>query len=56
VEVERRDAMRDEIAAFAACVEHGTEPPISNRYARAIVEAMLAVEESSRTGREVRLG
>ena len=44
-----------EIAAFVKAVQSGTELPVSNTHARSLVEVILAVEESLRTGREVQL-
>lgn len=55
IPVRRTSAMRDELAGFVQSIQNGTEPPVSNAHARAVVETMLAVEESSRTRREVRL-
>ena len=45
----------NEVAAFVKAIETGTEPPISNTHALAVIKSLLAIEESSRTGREVRL-
>ena len=47
--------MAAEIAAFAEAVRMGEAPPVSHRHARSVVAVLLAVEEASRTGREVRL-
>jgi predicted dehydrogenase len=55
VAVPAESALVREVAAFAECVRTGAEPPVSNAHSRAVVEALLAVEESSRTGREVRI-
>ena len=53
--VEEMAGVASEVAAFIGAIESGAEPPVSNAHALAVMEAMLAVEESSRTGREVRL-
>ena len=45
----------NEVAAFVKAIETGTEPPISNIHALSVIKSLLAIEESSRTGREVRL-
>ena len=42
--------------AFLACLEEGGAPPVPGAEARHSVEILLAVEELSATGREVRLG
>jgi predicted dehydrogenase len=42
--------------AFAESIRAGTEPPVTGRYGREIVRVLEACEESSRLGREVRLG
>jgi predicted dehydrogenase len=44
-----------QMSAFADCVLHDTEPPITGAYGREIVRVLDACEESARTGREVRL-
>ena len=53
--IEQTSGIVDEVAAFAEAVALGYEPPVSNRHALAVMATILAVEESSRTGREVRL-
>jgi len=45
--------MAAELGAFAEAVRTGGAPPVSHRHARSVVAVLLAVEESSRTGREV---
>lgn len=49
------DSMAAEFRAFGECVRDNTPEPVSPEHARHVVEVMLAAEESSRTGREVRL-
>jgi len=53
--LEQTSGILDEVAAFVASVEADEDPPVSVQHARDVVEAILAVEESSRTGREVRM-
>ncbi|MFN3652100.1 MAG: Gfo/Idh/MocA family protein [Armatimonadota bacterium] len=40
---------------FARAIREGREPEVTGRYARHVVQVMEACEESSRTGRELRL-
>lgn len=40
---------------FLGCLESGSEPPVPGSEARHTIEILLAVEESSATGREIRL-
>ena len=47
--------MAAELRAFGACVRDNTPEPVSAEHARHVLEVMLAAEESSRSGREVRL-
>lgn len=49
------DAMAAEFRAFGECVRDNAAEPVSPEHARHVMEVMLAAEESSRTGREVRL-
>lgn len=49
------DSMAAEFRAFGECVRDNTPEPVSPEQARHVMEVMLAAEESSRTGREVRL-
>ncbi len=44
-----------QLREFAAAIRDGREPAISGDYGRHVVAVMTACEESSRTGREVRL-
>ena len=53
--IEQVKGITDEIAAFVRSIDTGAETPVSNAHSLAVMEAVLAVEESSRTGREVRL-
>jgi predicted dehydrogenase len=53
--IEEISGVTSEVAAFVQAIENGTEPPVSNAHALAVMEVILAVEESSRMGREVRL-
>lgn len=53
--IEEISGVTIEIAAFVKAIETGTEPPISNKHALAVIEVILAIEESSHTGREVLL-
>jgi len=53
--VEQTAGIQAEVSAFVQAVRTGSDLPVSNRHATAVMEAILAVEESSRTGREVRL-
>lgn len=55
VEVEKNNAFNDEMAAFIQALRNGTELPVPIAWGRHIVEVLCACEESSRTGREVRL-
>jgi predicted dehydrogenase len=47
--------MGNQFAAFAHAIRTGDEPAVSGYYGREIVRVLEACEESSRTGREVRL-
>ncbi len=53
--IEEISGVTDEIAAFVKAIETRTEPPISNTHALSVIKSLLAIEGSSRTGREVRL-
>jgi len=53
VPVERRDTMTIELERFVACIRNDTPEPVTTQWARDVVAAMTACEESSRTGREV---
>jgi predicted dehydrogenase len=53
--IEEISGVTNEVAAFVTAIESGTEPPISNVHALAVIKALLAIEESARTGREARL-
>lgn len=53
--VEQTTGIATEVAAFARAIAAGEELPVSNQQSIAVIKAMLAIEESSRTGREVRL-
>ena len=53
--IEEMSGVANEVAAFVKAIETGTEPPISNAHALAVIRSLLSIEESSRTGREVRL-
>lgn len=55
VDVTPQDGMTAEIGAFVRAIETGAPPPITNEFSRSIIEALLAVEQSSDTGREVLL-
>ena len=55
VEVPERSGIVEEVGAFVDAIQNDAPSPISNDHARIVMEALLAVEESSRTGREVRL-
>jgi phthalate 4,5-cis-dihydrodiol dehydrogenase len=44
-----------QMSVFADCILQDTEPPITGAFGREIVRVLDACEESSRTGREVRL-
>ena len=44
-----------EMRAFAKAVLEGAEPPVTGEYGREIVRALVACEELSASGREVRL-
>ena len=55
VPVERADTISVELARFLACIRDNTPEPVTPQEARHIVAAMLACEESSRSGREVRV-
>jgi predicted dehydrogenase len=50
-----RDGIAGELADLAEAVLRDREPPITGEYGREIVAAMSALEESTHTGREVRL-
>jgi predicted dehydrogenase len=50
-----KDPFTLELEAFVDCIERGTESPVSGQWSRDIVEVLLACEESSRTGAEVRI-
>lgn len=52
---EGKDPFTLELEGFVDCIERGGEAPVSGQWARDIVEVLLACEESSRTGREVRI-
>ena len=49
------DSMAAEFRAFGECVRDKTAEPVAPEHARHVLEVMLAAEESSRRGREVRL-
>jgi len=53
--IEQTAGIAAEVAAVVQAIETGSEPPVSNAHALAVVRTILAIEESSRTGREVRL-
>ena len=53
--IEQVAGILDEVRAFVGAIEAGTEPPVSNRHSAAVMEAVLAVEGSSRAGHEVKL-
>lgn len=55
VEVPKGGGVIAEVAAFVEAVENGAPPPISNEHSTHVVEILLAVEQSSETGKEVRL-
>ena len=55
VEVPEGGGVVAETAAFVEAIEKGAPPPISNEHSKHVVEILLAVEQSSETGREVRL-
>ena len=44
-----------EMRAFASAIRDGAVPAVSGEYGREIVRALVACEESSASGREVRL-
>lgn len=50
------DPFKLELAEFIHSIEAGSDPPVPPEYGRHIVEVLLACEESTSTGREVRLG
>ena len=51
--LERGDPISIEYERFVACIESDGPEPVTPEHARHIVAAMVACEESSRTGREV---
>ncbi|GIX07897.1 MAG: oxidoreductase [Candidatus Poribacteria bacterium] len=50
-----RGGVTEELAAFVEAILTGRPEPIPNAHSREVVRLLLAVEESSRLGREVRL-
>jgi predicted dehydrogenase len=53
VPVERRDTTAIELERFVRCIREDGPEPVTVEWARRVVAAMTACEESSRTGREV---
>ena len=53
--VEEIAGVADEVSAFVSAIETRASLPVCNSYARAVMQVLLAVEESSRTGSEIRL-
>ena len=53
--IEQTAGIAAEVAAFSDAVATAAPLPVSGDHAIAVVETMLAVEESARSGREVRL-
>jgi phthalate 4,5-cis-dihydrodiol dehydrogenase len=53
VPLERGDPITTEYERFVACIESDGPEPVTPEHARHIVAAMVACEESSRSGREV---
>jgi predicted dehydrogenase len=49
------DALAAEFRAFGECIRDRTPEPVAPEHARHVLQVMLAAEESSRLGREVRL-
>lgn len=49
------DCHRENFIEFLKAVEKGEEPPVSGREARKVVEVILAIYESARTGKAVEL-
>lgn len=56
IEVERNNAFNDEMAAFVQALQTGAELPVPLSWGRHMVDVLCACEESSRTGREIRIG
>ncbi len=55
-EPDSSDGMQGELSDLARAVRDKTDPPIGGEYGREVVRAMVAMEESTRTGKEVRFG
>jgi len=53
VPVERTDTTTVELARFVDCIRDDAPEPVTVEWARNVVAAMTACEESTRTGREV---
>ena len=53
--IEQTSGILDEVAACVLAINSGSDLPISNPHARRVIEVILAVEQSAKTGREVRL-
>jgi predicted dehydrogenase len=53
--VDQVESMRREIAAFAASIRQGTEPPVTGYDGRAALELAVASYESARVGQPVKL-
>lgn len=53
VPVERADTTTIELQRFVDCIRNDTPEPVTVEWARNVVAAMTACEESTRTGREV---
>lgn len=53
--IEQVAGIMDEVRAFVGAIEAGVEPPVGNRHSAAVMEAVFAVEGSSRAGHEVKL-
>jgi predicted dehydrogenase len=56
VEVQRHDAFTLEMTKFAEALRTGGELPVPISWGRHMVDVLCACEESSRTGKEIRLG
>lgn len=56
LEPDKSEGMAGELSDLAKAILADADPPIPGEYGREIVQAMVALEESTRTGREVRLG
>ena len=53
--IEQTSGILDEVAVCVSAINSGSALPVSNAHARKVIEVILAVEESAKTGREVRL-